>query len=66
MAKVIEFYVPTIFRKPWKGASRKRRGKVIEFCRQTGKSGHGCVLRTGPGFRQAIASALVSSAAVRT
>jgi hypothetical protein len=38
MAKVIEFYVPSIFRKTLKGASRKRCGKAIEFCRQTRKS----------------------------
>ena len=34
MAKVIEFYVPTNFRTPLKGTSR-RCGKVIEFCTQT-------------------------------
>ena len=37
MAKVIEFYVPTNFRTPLKGTSR-RCGKVIEFCTQTTKS----------------------------
>jgi hypothetical protein len=38
MAKVIEFYVPSIFRKILKGAWWKRRGKVVESCRQTRKS----------------------------
>jgi hypothetical protein len=38
MAKVIEFYVPSIFRKTLKGASWKRRGKVIEFCTRPRKS----------------------------
>jgi hypothetical protein len=38
MAKVIEFYVPSIFRKTLKGASWKRCGKVIEFCTQARKS----------------------------
>ena len=38
MAKVIEFYVPTNFRKPLKSASEPQRGKVIEFCSQTKKS----------------------------
>jgi hypothetical protein len=37
MAKVIDFYVPVIFRKPLKGASQGRCGKVIEFCTQTTK-----------------------------
>jgi hypothetical protein len=39
MAKVIEFYVPTIFRKPLKWSWRQQRGKIIEFCTQTRKSG---------------------------
>jgi hypothetical protein len=38
MAKVIDFYVPTNLRTPLKGKSRRRRGKVIEFCTQTKKS----------------------------
>jgi hypothetical protein len=38
MAKVIEFYVPKNFRKPFKGASQLRWGKVIEFCSQAKKS----------------------------
>jgi len=37
MAKVIEFYVPTNFRRPLKGKSA-RRGKVIEICTQAKKS----------------------------
>jgi len=37
MAKVIEFYVPTNFRRPLKGAALGR-GKVIEFFTQTRKS----------------------------
>jgi hypothetical protein len=38
MAKVIEFYVPTIFHDPLKGASHQQCVKVIEFCTQTRKS----------------------------
>ena len=38
MAKVIEFYVPTIFRRPLKGAPEQQNAKVIEFCTQTRKS----------------------------
>jgi hypothetical protein len=38
MAKVLEFCVPSIFRKTSKGPSWKRCGKVIEFCRRTRKS----------------------------
>ncbi len=38
MAKVIEFYVPAIFRKPLKGASQQQCAKVIEFCTQAKKS----------------------------
>jgi len=38
MAKVIEFYVPTNFRKPLKWAPQLQFGKVIEFCPQTTKS----------------------------
>jgi hypothetical protein len=37
MAKVIEFYVPTNFRTPLKGAPQ-RCGKVIAFCPQINKS----------------------------
>ena len=39
MAKLIEFYVPSIFRKPLKWSWQRQRGKVIEFCTQTRKSG---------------------------
>ena len=38
IAKVIEFYVPTIFHKPSKGASHQQCAKVIEFYTQTRKS----------------------------
>jgi hypothetical protein len=38
MGKVIEFYVPTIFHKPLKGASEQQCAKVIESCTQTRKS----------------------------
>jgi hypothetical protein len=38
MAKVIEYYVPTIFRKPLKGSRRRQREKIIEFCTQARKS----------------------------
>jgi hypothetical protein len=37
MAKVIEFYIPTKFHTPLKGASQ-RFGKLIEFCTQIKKS----------------------------
>jgi hypothetical protein len=35
MAKVIEFYVPKNFRKPWKWAPALRSGTIIEFCSPT-------------------------------
>ena len=38
MARVIEFYVPTSFRKPVKWVPPVKRGKIIEFCHQTRKS----------------------------
>jgi hypothetical protein len=38
MGKVIEFYVPTIFRRPLKGALHEQCAKGIEFCTQTRKS----------------------------
>ncbi len=38
MAKVIEFYIPTSFRKPMKWVPAIDRGKIIEFCPQTRKS----------------------------
>jgi hypothetical protein len=38
MAKVIEFYVPKNFRKPFKAMAQEQLGKIIEFCPQTKKS----------------------------
>jgi len=38
MAKVIEFYVPKRFQRPFQGASQAQSAKVIEFCSQTRKS----------------------------
>jgi len=38
MAKVIEFYIPTSFRKPLKAAPRVQFGKIVEFCLPTKKS----------------------------
>ena len=38
MAKVIEFYVPTRFRRPLKTAPQARFGKIVEFCAPTKKS----------------------------
>jgi hypothetical protein len=38
MAKVIEFYIPTDFRRRLTWAAQPQSGKVIEFCAQTGKS----------------------------
>jgi hypothetical protein len=38
MAKVIEFYTPTRFRKPLKAAPQVQFGKIIEFCLLTKKS----------------------------
>ncbi len=38
MAKVIEFYIPTRFRRPLKGAPQVQFGKIVEFCLQTKKS----------------------------
>lgn len=38
MAKVIEFYVPTRFRKNGKWVPPEQRGKVIEFVRDMKKS----------------------------
>ena len=32
MAKVIEFYIPTNFRKPLMTAAQLQLGKIIEFC----------------------------------
>jgi len=38
MAKVIEFYIPTNFRKPLRTSSQPQLGKIIEFCPQTKRS----------------------------
>ena len=38
MAKVIEFYIPTNFRKPLRTAAQPHLGKLIEFCSQTKRS----------------------------
>jgi hypothetical protein len=38
MAKVIEFYIPTSFRKPMKWVPKIQRGKLLEFRPQIRKS----------------------------
>ena len=38
MAKVIEFYIPTSFRKPMKWVPEIQRGKLLEFRSQIRKS----------------------------
>jgi hypothetical protein len=38
MAKVIEFYIPKNFRKPFRTAAQPQLGKIIEFGSQTKKS----------------------------
>ena len=38
MAKVIEFHVPTNFRKSFKWVPELQRGRILEFCPQTKKS----------------------------
>jgi hypothetical protein len=38
MAKLIEFYIPKNFRKPFRTSPQPLLGKVIEFCRQTKRS----------------------------
>ncbi len=38
LGKAIEFYVPTIFHKPSKGALQQQCTKVIEFCTQPRES----------------------------
>ena len=38
MAKVIEFYIPTNFRKSVNGGPLNKRGKIIEFAPQVKKS----------------------------
>jgi hypothetical protein len=38
MAKVIEFYIPKNFRKPFRRVAQAQLGKIIEFCAQTKRS----------------------------
>jgi hypothetical protein len=38
MAKVIEFYIPKNFRKPFKRVAQAQLEKIIEFCSQTKRS----------------------------
>jgi hypothetical protein len=38
MAKVIEFYIPTRFRRPLKAAPPVQFGKLVEFCLPTKRS----------------------------
>jgi hypothetical protein len=38
MAKVIEFYIPTRFRRPLKTAPPAQFGKIVEFCLRAKKS----------------------------
>jgi hypothetical protein len=38
MAKVIEFYIPTRFRRPLKTAPQAQFGKIVEFCLPAKKS----------------------------
>jgi len=38
MAKVIEFYVPKGFQRPYQGVPQTQSANVIEFCLQTSKS----------------------------
>ena len=38
VAKVIEFYIPTRFRRPLKTAAQAQLGKIVEFCLPTRKS----------------------------
>jgi hypothetical protein len=38
MAKVIQFYIPTRFRRPFKMAPQAQFGKIVEFCAPTKKS----------------------------
>jgi hypothetical protein len=39
VAKIIEFYIPTTFRKTGKWVPPKERGKIIEFVPETKKAG---------------------------
>ena len=38
MAKVIEFYIPKNFRKPFRTVVQPKLGKMIEFCPQAKRS----------------------------
>ena len=38
MAKVMEFYIPTRFRRPLKAAPQVQFGKIVEFCPPAKKS----------------------------
>lgn len=38
MAKVIEFYIPKNFRKPFRTVAQAQPGKIIEFCPQAKRS----------------------------
>jgi len=38
MAKVIEFYIPKTFCKPFKSMAQSQLGKIIEFCPQKKRS----------------------------
>jgi hypothetical protein len=38
MAKVVEFYIPTNFRKPLRTSAQPQLGKIIAFCSQTKRS----------------------------
>jgi hypothetical protein len=38
MAKVIEFYMPKNFRKPFRTVAQAQLGKIIAFCPQTKRS----------------------------
>lgn len=38
VAKVIEFYIPTNFRRPTKCVPELQRGQILQFCPQTKKS----------------------------
>ncbi len=49
MAKVIEFYIPTRFRKPLKWAPQLQSGKLIEFCSQMHECGR---IRQGYGKKR--------------
>ena len=42
MAKVIEFYIPQIFRRPMKWVPEPQRGKILELRPPTKKVGLAC------------------------